>query len=129
MGATDDDAAARSLLSGRERIAAKAAGKTPAEYVRETYGPVALAEAKDDGESAPASRGDTGGASDASGGRDADALALRAMDGSDRLDADARNHSPSTYLRTEYDIDVRKSKYQTVADVHDEIRASLEGGR
>jgi len=106
--------AARRLLSGAERIAARAAGQSLTEYAREHYGTSALLEAADGGHGAS----ETG---------DADALALQAMDGEDRVKANAKNVSPAAYLRAEYDVDPRR--YNDVDDLHNDILAELEGQR
>ena len=107
--------AARRLLSGSERIAARAAGQSLTEYAREHYGTSALLEAADDGPSASETAADT------------DALALQAMDGADRVKANAKNVSPSAYLRAEYDVDPRR--YSDVDELHNAILAELEGQR
>lgn len=118
-----NEAAARRLLDAGDIIAAKAGGHSLADYARAHYGPGELAQARADAVDANAD------ADAVDGARDADALALRAMDGSDRIDADERGLSPATYLRSEYGIDVRKSEYADVDDVHDDILAALEGLR
>jgi hypothetical protein len=119
MSSTDDDAARR-LLSGAERIAAKAEGQSPADYVREHYGPLALANAADDADGPRRSTGGTGSGN-------ADARALRAMDGSDRVKATARGVSPSAYLRDEYGINA--ARYDDADAIHAEILDDLEGRR
>ncbi|WP_117595158.1 hypothetical protein [Haloprofundus halophilus] len=106
----NEDAAKR-LLSGAERIAARAAGESLTEYAREHYGTSALLEADDDGPSAS----ETG----------EDALALQAMDGADRVKANAKSVSPAAYLRAEYDVDPRR--YSDVDELHNDILAELEG--
>lgn len=73
---------------------------------------------------------DTLGASDASGvfsGGDerADEVALNAMDGGDRIKAEAMGASPAEFVQQEYGLNA--SQYDSADDLHNDIMAALEG--
>lgn len=81
------------------------------------------AAAKGDG----AGRGDpTGGLNGTGGSGDADEIALSAMDGSDRIEAEARGQSPAEYVQEEYGL--HASQFDNGGDLHDEIIAEINGG-
>jgi len=75
-------------------------------------------------------RGDGVGRANFSGGdgedgdADADEVALSAMDGTDRIQAEANGESPSEYVQNEYGLNA--SQYQASDDLHDDIMETME---
>jgi len=66
------------------------------------------------------------GGRDAGGNADADDVALAAMDGKDRIEAEARGQSPSEYVNAEYGL--QASSYGNGGELHDEIMNQINGG-
>lgn len=78
-----------------------------------------------------AAKGDTTGRANFAGGADggdeaADDLALQAMDGSDRIKAEANDMSPSQFVQHQYGVDA--SQYDQPDELHDDIMAAMNGG-
>jgi hypothetical protein len=77
-----------------------------------------------------AASGDDAGQFTPSGGQDAgdgqaDDIALRAMDGQDRIQAEAADASPAEYIQQEYGLNA--SNYDAPDALHDDILAELNG--
>ena len=66
------------------------------------------------------------GGTDAGGDADADELALQAMDGRDRIEAQSSGMSPSEYLNAEYGV--HASNYEHADELHAEIMEQINEG-
>lgn len=122
---TDDVEARASELAGRDAtdlrntLNARKAEAYDRERKRQTKGRAA---AKGD----TTGRTDLAGGSTSGGSADADEVALKAMDGRDRIEADAAGLSPSEYVKREYGI--HASEYDAADALNADIIEAMNGG-
>lgn len=115
-----EDLAGNSPQDLQNTLNARKATAYDAEQKRQSKGRAA---AKDDqrGRVSATDRSD-GGDTDAA----ADDIALGAMDGGDRIEAEAAGKNPAQYVQDRYGLDA--SRYDAADDLHDDIIQTMNGG-